>query len=86
MGTDRSDAVLEHWSEVRAEDIDLGILHNEARGKRTHSGRERKERMRESQGSPDKTLGRNWRKTSHRRQKRVWLVKRETERTSQKPM
>lgn len=48
--TDGGDDGLEHWSEVRAEGIDLGILHSEARRERAHPGRQRKERNRESQG------------------------------------
>lgn len=37
---DRGDAGLEHWKEVRAEGIALGILHSGAKRERAQSGRE----------------------------------------------
>lgn len=51
-----------------------------------NQGNRGKRRGDRAQGVLDRILGKNRRKTSHRRQKRDWSVRRETERTSQKPV
>lgn len=80
---DRGDAGLEHWNEVRAEGIDLGILHSKAKKEPTHREREETEEKRGPREYLDRTFGRNWRKTSHRSRA---SVRRETEGTLEKPM
>lgn len=50
----------------KAEVIDLGILRSEAKRERVHLRREKKEEKKRLREDLDRTLGRNWRKTSQR--------------------
>lgn len=75
------------WSgEVTAEGMDWESFRVKPRERELNQGDRGKRRGERAQGVLDRILGKNRRKTSHRRQKRDWSMRRETERTSQKPM